>query len=222
MLTVLADVGTAFLLGLLTPLTAVCVIPLYPGFLSYLSNRASEETSVVVFSLLVTAGIVVFMFLTGLLFTAVLEVSLTRVIGVVSPVAFGILALVSILLIVDFDFTRIFPQVSSPRMENPYVEALTFGLFFGAIVLPCNPAFITALFVTGVTTIGFYLHILQFVAFGLGMGAPLIALAVVSQPYKDTFISKLTTYKEWINRVTGAVMLAVSLYYLILVFEVFG
>jgi hypothetical protein len=28
---ILIDLGSTFLLGLLTPLTAVCVLPLYPG-----------------------------------------------------------------------------------------------------------------------------------------------------------------------------------------------
>ena len=34
---VLGGLGEAFLLGLATPLGAVCVLPIYPGFLVYLS-----------------------------------------------------------------------------------------------------------------------------------------------------------------------------------------
>jgi len=37
----LINLGSTFLLGLLTPLTAVCVLPLYPGFLSFLSRKLS-------------------------------------------------------------------------------------------------------------------------------------------------------------------------------------
>ena len=39
----LVDFWTAFLLGLATPLTAVCVLPLYPGFLSFLASQVSEK-----------------------------------------------------------------------------------------------------------------------------------------------------------------------------------
>ena len=38
-----ADFGSSFVLGLLTPLTAVCVLPLYPGFLSYLASHIGVE-----------------------------------------------------------------------------------------------------------------------------------------------------------------------------------
>ena len=45
MVSVFADFLTSFVLGLLTPLTAVCVLPLYPGFLAYLSNKLSGNES---------------------------------------------------------------------------------------------------------------------------------------------------------------------------------
>lgn len=43
MVSLLADLSTSFILGLLTPITALCVLPLYPGFLAYLSNQISGD-----------------------------------------------------------------------------------------------------------------------------------------------------------------------------------
>jgi len=42
---VITEFSTAFTLGLLTPLGAVCVLPLYPGFLAFLSKQASGNSS---------------------------------------------------------------------------------------------------------------------------------------------------------------------------------
>lgn len=91
----LSDIALPFVLGLLTPLGAVCVLPLYPAFVASLSNEVSRKESdkkvITLFGLLMTSGVIVFMFLLGLVFTTILQVSLTAVIEIISPVAFGIL-----------------------------------------------------------------------------------------------------------------------------------
>jgi cytochrome c-type biogenesis protein len=43
MLNLFVNLGTSFFLGLITPLTAVCVLPLYPGFITYLANQLSPD-----------------------------------------------------------------------------------------------------------------------------------------------------------------------------------
>jgi cytochrome c-type biogenesis protein len=63
---------------------------------------------------------------------------------------------------------------------------------------------------------------LNFLAFGLGMAAPLLALALASDRWSTRLIRTLTRHSSVVNRATGAVMLAVSAYYLLVVFDVFG
>ncbi len=223
-MSLLTSLGTAFLLGLLTPLTAVCVLPLYPGFLAYLSHRAKQvgKAGLVLLSLLVVSGVISFMLLLGLLFTFILEISLTKVIGIVSPIAFGILGIISLLLIFNFDFSRLFPTLQGPTSKNPYLEGFLFGFSFGAIIIPCNPAFIAALFVKGLTTMQATTNIIQFVVFGLGIGAPLIALAAISSAGSQKVIGFLTRHKRAINMITGIIMLGISVYYLFFVFRILG
>jgi len=223
---VIENIATAFILGLLTPITAVCVLPLYPGFLAFLSNqlktKSAKQVPLWVFGALVTLGVVVFMLLLGLIFTTILQVSLTDVIGIVSPIAFGFLGVISILLILDYDMGKIFPKVQAPLTKHPMLNAFLFGFFFGAIVVPCNPAFIAALFARAVATMGYAENIFSFLSFGLGLGAPLLAFSIVSTAASTKVIGILTKHKTIINRVSGVLMLGVSLYYLIFVFHVFG
>ena len=63
----IVNLSSSLLLGILTPLTAVCVIPLYPGFISFLSGNMTVEDHrrgrPVALGALVMTGVVVFMIL---------------------------------------------------------------------------------------------------------------------------------------------------------------
>jgi|APHM01.1.fsa_nt_gi Cytochrome c biogenesis protein len=220
---VLGEISTSFVLGLATPLTALCVIPLYPGFISYLSRQLDTDTdqrTYLLFGLLVAAGVVSFMLVLGVVFSTLLQQSLTSVIEVVSPVAFSLLGLMGVAMMLDLDFERYIPSKETPEFENPLVNAYAFGFFFGAIIIPCNPAFVATffarafLFETPVTSL------LNFSSFGFGIGFPLIAFSVLSQTKSQQVIGFLQRHSSVIHRGSGAVMTAISLYYLINVFNV--
>lgn len=221
----LSDLGSAFFLGLLTPLGAVCVLPLYPGFLAYLANQVSGEQAgrwtFFLLGLVITAGVIIFMVALGIIFTTILETSLTNVIGIVSPIAFGILFVISILLILDFDIGRFLPKARTRLGKHPWRNAFTYGFFFGAIVVPCNPLFIAALFTTTVTAVDFVKNVLQFLFFGVGIGFPLVVIAAISTAGTKTIIGFITRFKRIINLIAGLVMLGISVYYLVFIFRVF-
>ncbi|MAG91164.1 cytochrome C biogenesis protein [Candidatus Woesearchaeota archaeon] len=222
-----ADIGASFVLGILTPLTAVCVLPLYPGFLTYLANKLGGESSdrktYALFGLIATLGVIAFMLLIGIVFTTLFQASLTNVINIVSPIAFGILFVISLLLIFDVDFGRFIPKAKTPKLsKNPLVSAFSFGFFFGAIVLPCNPAFIAAFFARAATTTQFLSGMTNFLGFGFGLGFPLLAFSLISSGKSTAIIGWLTKHKRIINLVAGIFMLLVSLYYLFCIFEVFS
>ena len=220
------DFLNSFILGLLTPLTAVCVLPLYPGFLAYLANQFSSDEKGIrgryaMFGFIITLGVILFMLLLGLIFTTILQVSLTKVIGIVSPIAFGILGIISIFLIFDFDLSRFLPKVKVPAVKNPVINALIYGFFFGAIVVPCNPGFIGAFFARAFIFTNFLDSMLNFILFGFGLGFPLLLFSLISANWSERIIGFLTSKKRLINLIAGIVMLIISLYYLIFVFRVF-
>ena len=221
----LAELSGAFILGLLTPLGAVCVLPLYPGFLVYLSNQLSEEQAkrkfiIFLFGLVITAGVILFMLLLGLIFTTILEVSLTNIIGIVSPVAFGILLVISILLILNVDIGRFLPKGRAPVKSNPWVSSFLYGFFFGAIVVPCNPLLIAALFTRTISVTGFLENVLRFLFFGIGIDFPLLVIAGISTTATDAIMGFLIRYRRIINLIAGLIMMGISVYYLVFVFRV--
>lgn len=222
---VFARFAEAFILGLLTPLTAVCVLPLYPAFLVYLSSKLKTKDSKwmpLLFGLLITLGVITFMLALGLIFTTIFQISLTKVIGIVSPIAFGILALISLVLIFDLDIGRIIPSAKMPQFKNPLTGSFLYGFFFGAIVIPCNPAFIAVLLARTASVTDFTMSIITFLFFGFGIGLPLIVLAAVSSEKTGKIIGFFIKYKKIINRLAGIIMIGIALYYLFYVFRILG
>lgn len=219
----------SFLAGLYTPIGAVCVLPLYPGFLAYLTTQfpkklTKEETSkkFILLGIITASGVLTSMFLLGLIFTLFLKSSLTKAIGIISPIAFSILAIVSIFLILNINYSQYLPRIATPFTNNPLKRAFLFGFFFGAIVIPCNPASLVVLFAISTSITSFLLNLLHFLLFGLGMALPLLLFAVISSKKSTAVIGFLTTHHKAINRIAGFIMLAVSLYYLIFVFKIFS
>ena len=206
----------AFILGLLTPLTAVCVLPLYPGFVSYLASKKNTLSPLKI-SLLIMAGIILFMTLLGIIFTTLLQVSLTRITQIVSPIAFGILGLVGLYLLLGKKISS--RTIQLPQSKSPSRQAFLYGLFFGAIVLPCNPGFIAAFFASSLLTASPVTSMVSFLLFGLGLATPLVVLAgAASTPQAKSVLTWLTKHAVLINRIAGAIMLGIALYYLFFVF----
>ncbi|MFC6955128.1 sulfite exporter TauE/SafE family protein [Halorubellus litoreus] len=235
----------AFVVGVLTPLTAACALPLYPGFLSYLarsdrggSGTSGDASSVAAnptasdggasrsslgLGLAVVAGVVAFMGAVGLVFAYFLQESLTTVVEIVSPAAFAVLLVLGVALALDHDAVDRLPGLDPPETGNAYGSAFVYGLFFGGIVLPCNPGFIALFFAR--TPILFDSPIAGFagfLVFGLGMGAPLLAFAAVSEARGRAVTRALARNAGLVNRITGVVMVAVAAYYLVVVFDVAG
>ena len=220
MVEVILNFWISFLAGLFAPLGAVCVLPLYPGFLAFLASKDEGEGSVVKFGWIITAGVIVSMFVIGFIFSYLLGASLTNAIGIISPIAFSVLLILSLFLIFGFDLGGLIPKYNVKMLESPVLTSFIFGLFFGAIVLPCNPASLAVLFAVSVSTMSFFVNLINFILFGIGMAFPLLVLAYISSEKSGRVIGYLSEHKRGVNLVAGLIMFFVALYYLVFVFRV--
>lgn len=211
----------AFLAGLYAPLGSPCVIPLFPGFLSFLTGTGSggdRRHSMLTFGVIVAAGVILSMLTFGIIFVTLVQVSLARFLSIISPIAFLILAVFSIILILDIDLSRWTGGASLPRSGRPVLDAFLFGLFFGVIILPCNAVAVVALLAIGTTTAGLLTNLGSFLSFGIGMSLPLLVFAGLSEARSREILAWLSRHRRVVNLVAGLLMLAVSLYYLLFVF----
>ena len=216
-----AQLVEVFLLGLATPLSALCVIPLFPSFISYMVKNFQDSPgrkTYALFGLLVVAGVMSFMLIIGLVFATFLQSSITGVVNIVSPIAFVLLGIAGIYMLLGNEIG--FGNFSPPEFENPLANAFAFGFSFGAIVIPCNPSFIAVFFARSFLFSDPVSSIANFGLFGLGMGFPLLLFSLVSASKSQAIISFLTGHRKAVDRISGGVMLGVSIYYLFFVFEV--
>ncbi len=204
-----------------------CVLPLYPGFLSYMANKPNvvdRKRFTRIAGFMVLSGVLVFMMIIGAI-TAGLGLSISGFVSVASPIAFAVLIILGILLLFNVEFTQLYfilPQARVPSLKSPYVSAFAFGFLYGPIVIPCNAPLVFGVFAYSFGATSFISRFLVFLSFGLGLGAPLVLLSLMSATRGSWLIKKFVEYHTIINRVAGTLLIVLGSYELIFVFRIFG
>ncbi len=209
-----SGIGISFLAGVMTPLGAVCVLPLYPAFLAFLSGQP-EGGGVRGAAALVTGGIMCSMLALGAVVILVWHTSLAGVLTIVAPIVYLVLAVAGVLLIAGIVPWSGAQGIQAPRYASPMVTAFVFGFFFGIVAMPCNPGPVLVLFALSLSPADAAIHLLEFVAFGIGMAAPLLVLSALPKGPSRALTRYLGTHRRAVQAVAGVFLLAVSVYYLL-------
>jgi cytochrome c-type biogenesis protein len=211
----------SFLAGVYAAVGAPCALVLYPGYLSFLAGRAgNQDYRLAPFTLgiFVALGVIIFMLIAGLLFSAAMQVWGGLVNDILTPVAFIILLILSLVLIFDISFGQISLPNPVSRLENPVLGAVFLGLAFGIIILPCNAAVVAVLIALASTASGLFEGLGAFLSFGLGIILPLLILAGLSQAMSRQVTGYLTRHQRGVRLVSGIIMLMISVWYFTLLF----
>lgn len=211
------DLVVAFTAGLLAPLGAACVLPLYPGYLSFLAGEAGAIRSPparILLGVVAGGGIIVAMVAFGLVVVSLLSLPLSRAVGIIAPVAYILLGIIGILLVSGWslEYPSAAPQI--PASRRPFLGAFLFGLFFGVLILPCNAGPIVVVLALSTSAADMAANMLNFILFGLGMAVPLIALSALSALRGNKIATMLVRHKRIIHTFTGVLMIGLAVYYL--------
>ena len=128
----------SFIFGLLAT-TSPCVLPLYPGFLAYLSGQSESRQGRgrYFLGLYVLAGVLTMMLLLGAI-VALLAIPTGKVLAYLLPIADGLILVLGVLLILDINPFKTLPQIQVPILQRPAMNAYVYGLLYGPIALPCS------------------------------------------------------------------------------------
>ncbi|MDD1706147.1 MAG: hypothetical protein LUQ12_03810 [Methanoregulaceae archaeon] len=219
----LSDLTVSFIAGLLSPLGAACILPLYPGYLSFLSSQGGEVRTPharILLGITAASGILAAMLGFGLIVGVIFTVPMGGVLSVASLVAYGILGVIGILLLLGAwpGLPVRVPDVLKGR--SPFTGAFIFGLFFGVLILPCNAGPVTVLLALSTSAADLAANLENFLVYGAGMAIPLIALSALSATEGSRITKTLAEQKRLINIVTGLLMIGVAAYYLLVVFDI--
>jgi len=210
------DLGTVFLVPFLAGVASAaspCLLPLYPGFLAYLSGGGTEGRSLPAWPLgfLVLGGVLTAMLGVGLVL-AVVGASSASVVGYLVPVVDGLLVAIGLLLLADRNpFARL-PQAPIPLLRDPFAGAYVYGLLLGPVALPCAGPFLVTIFVISVGLADAAPRVFTFLVYGLGFGLPLLALSFLAGARRQWLASQVARRHTVINRALGTLLVVVGLY----------
>jgi cytochrome c-type biogenesis protein len=203
---------TSLSLGLLAS-TSPCILPLYPGYLAYLSgvNNGASGKSRYFLGLFVLTGVLVMMLALGLLI-ALLSLSIGRALSVIIPLADLMIVGLGVLLLMGKNPFKALPQIRIPAMRNPFFNAFIYGLLYGPIALPCSGPLVVGIFAISLTATEALSKLNIFLWFGLGFGLPLLALSLISGALQRSITRWLAKNARMVNILGGLLLIGVGIY----------
>jgi cytochrome c-type biogenesis protein len=201
---------TSMLLGLLTT-TSPCVLPLYPGFLAYLSGQSELGRNKHFLGLFVLAGVLTMMLALGGLI-ALLAIPVGNVLVYLLPLADLLIFVLGVLLLFDYNPFKTLPQIQAPVLSHPYGNAYVYGLLYGPIALPCSGPMVVSIFALSFTLGEAFNQLWAFLWFGLGLGIPLLILSFFSAVLQRRLTLLFARHSRTINLIGGVLLIGVALY----------
>jgi cytochrome c-type biogenesis protein len=214
---------TSLSLGLLAT-TSPCVLPLYPGFLAYISGGQEGlqgKPARYLLGFFVLAGVLTMMLALGGII-ALLSVSIGQALAFVVPAADVIIILLGILLLLNINPFKKLPQVQVPLLSHPFANAFVYGLLYGPIALPCSGPLVVSIFALSLTIADTFEKLNVFFWFGMGFGVPLLILSLISGAAQRWITRQFAIRARLINTVSGFLLLGIGAYDLILNWELIG
>jgi cytochrome c-type biogenesis protein len=201
---------TSLLLGLLTT-ASPCILPLYPGFLAYLSSQSEMGGKKYFLGMFVLAGVLTMMLALGALI-ALLAIPVGSILVYLIPLADLLIFILGIMLLLDRNPFKTLPQVQLPVLRHPYMNAYVYGLLYGPIALPCSGPMVVSIFALSFTLDEAFSQLWIFLWFGLGLGIPLLILSFISAALQRQLAVFLAGHSRIVNFIGGLLLIGVAIY----------
>jgi len=201
---------TSLFLGLLTT-TSPCILPLYPGFLAYLSGQGEMGRRKYFLGLFVLAGVLTMMLALGGVI-ALLAVPVGSVLLYLIPLADLLILILGILLILNRNPFKTLPQIQLPVLSHPFGNAYVYGLLYGPIALPCSGPMVVSIFALSFTVGEALNQLWIFLWFGVGLGVPLLILSLLSGALQRQLTAFFARNSRIINFIGGLLLIGIAIY----------
>ena len=204
----LSGLAFAFSAGVLS-LFSPCSYALLPGYISYYLGGKFGVVRALTGGLACTLGLITVFAAIGGLASSLGEL-VPQIIPLLDVAAGIILIAMGLGSLLDLKVPFISLNIG-PSKRKGFLGLYTYGIVYGLAGVGCSaPIFISVLFYS--MSKGLAQGILSFVAYALGMGAPLIVTTILLSQAKDYMIQRINMATEKLRRVSGAILVAVGLY----------
>ena len=203
---------TVLLLGLLAA-TSPCVLPLYPGFLAYLSGQTQPSIGRPRYflGLFVLAGVLTMMLALSALIAA-LAVPIGSTLAYLVPLTDLVILLLGVALILDRNPFKTLPQIQIPALRHPLFNAYAYGLLYGPLTLPCSAPLVVGVFALSLTAGEAISKLWVLMWFGVGLGVPLLILSLLSGALQRQLATLFARHSRVVNVIGGLLLVGVAVY----------
>ena len=203
---------TAFVLGVLST-ASPCVLPLYPGFLAYLSGQTETRRGARphLLGAFVLFGVLAAMLVLGALIAA-LSVPIGSALAIVIPIADTLILLLGVVLLLNRNPFKALPQLRVPVLRHPLANAFAYGALYGPIALPCSGPLVVGVFALSFTVDEALAKLWVFLWFGLGFGLPLLVISLLSGTFQRRLTVLFAVHGRAVNLIGGVLLVGVALY----------
>ncbi len=204
----LSGLAFAFTAGVFS-LFSPCSYALLPGYVSYYLGAKFGVVKALTGGLACTLGLITVFAAIGALASSLGEL-VPQIIPLLDIAAGVILIAMGLGNLLDLKMPFISLNVV-PSKKQGFLGLYTYGIVYGLAGVGCSaPIFISVLFYS--MSKGPAQGVLSFVAYALGMGAPLIVTTILLSQAKEYMIQRINMATEKLRRVSGAILVAVGLY----------
>lgn len=204
----LSGLAFAFSAGVFS-LFSPCSYALLPGYVSYYLGAKFGTVKALTGGLACTLGLITVFAAIGALASSLGEL-VPQVIPLLDIAAGVILIAMGLGNLLNLKMPFISLNIA-PSKKQGLRGLYTFGIVYGLAGVGCSaPIFISVLFYS--MSKGLAQGALSFVAYALGMGAPLIATTILLSQAKDYMIQRINMATEKLQRASGAILIAVGTY----------
>ncbi len=207
---------TSFFLGIVSTLNP-CVLPLFPGFLVYLSgsqNLNEKKISRFFLGVFILAGVLTSMLIIGFVI-AFLSISIGKVLVWIIPIADILIISLGVLMLININPFKQIPMVRTFTSKNSLLNSYFYGFLYGPLTFPCSGPLIVGIFAYSVTVDEVLNKLFVFLAFGLGMGLPLLILSLLSGTFQRQIVRYFAHHSRLINIVGGVLLIGVGVFHII-------
>ena len=204
----LSGLAFAFSAGVFS-LFSPCSYALLPGYVSYYLGAKFGVVKALTGGLACTLGLItVFAAIGGL--ASSLGEFIPKIIPLMDLAAGVILIAMGLGSLLDLKMPFVSVNVM-PSRRRGFIGLYTYGIIYGLAGVGCSaPIFISVLFYS--MSKGLAQGVLSFVAYALGMWAPLIVTTLLLSQAKDYMVQRINMATEKLQRASGVILVAVGLY----------
>jgi len=204
----LSGLAFAFTAGVLS-IFSPCSYALLPGYIGYYLGGRFSVGRALQGGAACTLGLITVFTVVGSLASLLGEL-VPQIIPLLDLVAGAFLILMGIVTFRQTNMPYISLPVNLSKREG-LLGLYTFGVVYGLAGIGCSaPIFVSVLFYS--LSKGLVFGVLSFVLYALGMGAPLILTTILLAQTKEYILGRIQRATEQIQKVSGAVLIAVGLY----------